>query len=74
MTAFYGYMGLIYSPIRRLVNASTTLTQALASMDRVFEFLDEPYDIQDPRMPAPSRRTRGEITFRDVQFPLPRMG
>ncbi len=38
MTAFYGYVGLIYSPIRRLVNSSTVLTQSLASMDRVFEF------------------------------------
>ena len=47
MTAFYGYMGLIYNPVRRLVNSSTILTQAHASMERVFEFFDEPYEIQD---------------------------
>ena len=29
------------------MNSSTTLTQSLASMDRVFEFLDVPYDIED---------------------------
>ncbi|MFD1409362.1 ABC transporter ATP-binding protein [Kroppenstedtia eburnea] len=68
MTAFYGYLQLIYSPIRRLVNASTILTQALASMDRVFEFLDEPYDIQDSPHARSIAQARGEITFRDVHF------
>lgn len=68
MTAFYGYMSLIYSPVRRLVNASTTLTQAHASMDRVFEFLDEPYDIQDRPEAKPIDRVKGEIEFRNVSF------
>ncbi|PTX60735.1 ATP-binding cassette, subfamily B, MsbA [Melghirimyces profundicolus] len=68
MTAFYGYLQLIYSPIRRLVNASTTLTQALASMDRVFELMDESYDIVDRPGARPLERARGEIAFRDVHF------
>jgi ABC-type multidrug transport system fused ATPase/permease subunit len=68
MTAFYGYLGLIYAPIRRLVNASTTLTQALASMDRVFEFVDEPYDIQDKPHAVHVERARGEIAFKQVRF------
>ena len=38
-------MDSLYSPLRRLVNSSTTLTQSFASMDRVFELLDEKYDI-----------------------------
>ena len=41
MVAFVGYMDSLYSPLRRLVNSSTTLTQSFASMDRVFELLDE---------------------------------
>ncbi len=45
MVAFVGYMDSLYSPLRRLVNSSTTLTQSFASMDRVFELLDEKYDI-----------------------------
>lgn len=68
MTAFYGYLTLIYSPIRRLVNASTTLTQSLASMDRVFEFVDEPYDIKDKADAVHVNRVRGEIAFKDVTF------
>jgi ABC-type multidrug transport system fused ATPase/permease subunit len=68
MTAFYGYMGLIYNPIRRLVNSSTTLTQASASMDRVFEFLDESYDITDLPHAKPITRIRGHIRYEQVRF------
>ncbi len=68
MTAFYGYVGLIYSPIRRLVNSSTVLTQSLASMDRVFEFLDEKYDITDRPDAHQLKHARGEIKFEQVNF------
>ncbi|MGA9172360.1 MAG: ABC transporter ATP-binding protein [Thermoactinomyces sp.] len=68
LTAFYGYMGLIYNPIRRLVNSSTTLTQAFASMDRVFEFLDETYDIVDLPQAREIRAIEGNIEFENVRF------
>ncbi|SMO75875.1 ABC transporter ATP-binding protein [Melghirimyces algeriensis] len=68
MTAFYGYLQLIYSPVRRLVNASTTLTQSLASMDRVFELMDESYDIQDRPGAQFLSRANGEIAFKNVHF------
>lgn len=68
MTAFYGYMGLIYNPIRRLVNSSTTLTQSLASMDRVFEFLDEKYDITDRPDARPIEQVLGNVQFEQVRF------
>src|SRR5690606_3189052 len=47
MVAFMGFVERLYNPLRRLVNSSTTLTQSIASMDRVFELLDEKYDIDD---------------------------
>lgn len=68
MTAFYGYMGLIYNPVRRLVNASTILTQAHASMDRIFEFLDEPYEIQDRPNAKELRSSNGFLEFKNVYF------
>lgn len=68
MTAFYGYLGLIYSPVRRLVNSSTTLTQAHASMDRVFEFLDESYDIVDRHDAFVANKVEGKIQFDQVSF------
>ncbi|RNB56300.1 ABC transporter ATP-binding protein [Brevibacillus gelatini] len=74
LVAFYAYLERLYTPLRRLVNSSTVLTQAIASMDRMFEFLDESYDIVDsphagelPVDPA-TGRIRGEIRFENVSF------
>lgn len=45
--AFFGYLDRLYSPLRRLINSSTVLTQASASWERVLELLEEPYDMVD---------------------------
>lgn len=74
MVAFYAYLDRLYTPLRRLVNASTTLTQATASMERMFEFIDEQYDIVDKpnagQLPVDPNtgRVRGEIRFENVSF------
>lgn len=68
MVAFIAYIERLYSPLRRLVNSSTTLTQAYASMDRVFELMDEKYDVKDgpnaKNMPA----IKGKLQFDHVSF------
>ncbi|MYL65353.1 ATP-binding cassette domain-containing protein [Bacillus hwajinpoensis] len=68
MVAFVTYMDRLYSPLRRLVNSSTTLTQSIASMDRVFEFVDEKYDIVDREDARKLSNVRGNIQFEDVYF------
>lgn len=68
MVAFVAYMERLYNPLRRLVNSSTTLTQSLASMDRVFELIDEPYDIQDKKGAKPLKQVDGNLTFQNVFF------
>jgi subfamily B ATP-binding cassette protein MsbA len=68
MTAFVLYMERLYGPLRRLINSSTTLTQSIASMDRVFEFIDEKYDIEDEPHAKPLNRAQGHLEFRDVSF------
>src|SRR5690625_5188718 len=68
MVAFVGYMERVYSPLRRLVNASTVLTQSFASIDRVFEFYNEDYDIQDKEDAIQLGRVEGSIDFEDVTF------
>ncbi|ARK29030.1 Putative multidrug export ATP-binding/permease protein [Halalkalibacter krulwichiae] len=68
MTAFVLYMERLYGPLRRLINSSTTLTQAIASMDRVFEFVDEKYDIEDEPQAKPLTRAKGQLEFRNVTF------
>jgi ATP-binding cassette, subfamily B, putative efflux pump len=68
MMAFFAYVDKLYNPLRRLVNSSTTLTQSFASMDRVFEFLDEKYDIVDAPNAFECKDVKGDITFDHVQF------
>ena len=68
MVAFFAYIDKLYDPLRRLVNSSTTLTQAFASMDRVFQLLDEKYDIVDSPDSIDCREVKGDITFENVQF------
>ncbi|WP_110926496.1 ABC transporter ATP-binding protein [Bacillus massiliglaciei] len=68
MVAFIGFIDRLYNPLRRLVNSSTTMTQTLASMDRVFEFIDEKYDIVDRQNAKEARNIKGHIQFDHVSF------
>ncbi|AKG05083.1 multidrug ABC transporter ATP-binding protein [Salimicrobium jeotgali] len=68
MVAFVGYMDQVYGPLRRLVNSATVLTQSIASMDRVFEFIDEPYDIKDKKGARKLTALDGKVTFDNVSF------
>lgn len=68
MMAFIAYIDKLYNPLRRLVNSSNTLTQSIASMDRVFEFMDEKYDIVDEPNAVELKEVSGDITFRNVSF------
>lgn len=68
MVAFYAYIDRLYGPLRRLVSSSTTLTQSIASMDRMFELLDEPYDVQNKPGAQPIKRVNGELVFDQVAF------
>lgn len=68
MAAFIAYIDRVYSPLRRLVNSSTTLTQSIASMDRVFEFIDEKYDVIDREDAIDCKKVKGHIQFNNVSF------
>ncbi|WP_152667768.1 ABC transporter ATP-binding protein [Aneurinibacillus tyrosinisolvens] len=68
LVAFYAYLDRLYAPLRRLVNSSTTLTQAYASMDRVFEFFDAEYDVKDKPNAVVLPRIQGQVTFDNVSF------
>lgn len=68
MVAFIAFIDRLYNPLRRLINSSTTMTQALASMDRVFEFVDEKYDIVDSKDAIDCPAIQGNVTFDHVSF------
>lgn len=66
--AFFGYLDRMYGPLRRLINSSTVLTQASASLERVLELLNEPYDIVDAPGAKPLLKAAGKIEFNNVWF------
>ncbi|MGG2024600.1 ABC transporter ATP-binding protein [Gottfriedia sp. S16(2024)] len=68
MVAFVGYIDRLYDPLRRLANSSTALTQSFASMDRVFELMDEKYDIVNRDNPINAKKLDGQIHFNQVSF------
>ncbi|MBU8880604.1 ABC transporter ATP-binding protein/permease [Bacillus sp. FJAT-29790] len=68
MMAFIAYIDRLYNPLRRLVNSSTTMTQSIASMDRVFELIDEEYDIDDSPDAVECKDVKGDIQFKKVSF------
>ncbi len=68
MVAFIAFIERVYSPLRRLVNSSTSLTQSFASMDRVFELMEEQYDITDKESATSLPAIKGKVEFDHVSF------
>jgi len=68
MVAFIAYIDRVYNPLRRLVNASTSLTQSFASMDRVFDLMEQEYDITNKSNAIELPPIDGKIEFDNVSF------
>ena len=68
LVAFIAFIDRLYGPLRRLVNSSTSLTQSFASMDRVFELMEQKYDITDQAGAIPLPPIEGKIEFDNVSF------
>ena len=74
MVAFVAYIERLYNPLRRLVNASTTLTQSFASMDRVLELMEEPYEVTDKEDAKALPAIQGKVEFKHVEFAYEKEG
>lgn len=68
LVAFYAYIERLYGPLRRLVSSSTTLTQSIASMDRMFELMDEKYEVQNKPDAMVLPAAKGKLQFDRVIF------
>src|SRR5699024_9665097 len=53
---------------RRLINASTQLTQSIASIDRVFELMNEKYDVEDEPDAKVLEDVQGWIDMENISF------
>ncbi|MFH1786073.1 MAG: ABC transporter ATP-binding protein [archaeon] len=68
MIAIYTYIGKLFEPIDSLNSSVMSLQGALASVDRVFEFLDKKEKIVDAPDSVAVKSLKGEIEFKKVSF------
>jgi ABC-type multidrug transport system fused ATPase/permease subunit len=68
LVAFYTYIGKLFNPVFRLAQLNVTVQTALASIDRIFEFLDIEPEISDAPEAVSLASVNGEVSFRKVGF------
>ncbi len=62
------YLGRFWAPLNTLSNFYNNLLTAMASMERIFEIMDTPSDIQDKPGAKPLPPIQGKVSFEDVTF------
>ena len=68
ITAFIGYIGMFYGPIRWLTNIVNHMVNALVSAERIFFVLDAPREDADNGRNVVLDAIRGDIDIRDLHF------
>ncbi len=66
--SFAFYLGMFWDPISRLGQTYNQLLVAMASSERIFEFLDERPNVRDAQEPVSMDGIKGTIDFEDVRF------
>ncbi|CAN5815074.1 ABC transporter ATP-binding protein [soil metagenome] len=68
LTTFYLFLGLLYTPITRIVESNAIIQQAATSLEKIFTLLDTqphiPENDQLPQLPS----VEGRVTFEHVSF------
>jgi subfamily B ATP-binding cassette protein MsbA len=68
LTQFLLYLGMFYYPLQRLSDLSVVLANALAAIDRIFEYFDtQPHVLERPDA-VPLAECRGDIELAGVAF------
>lgn len=65
---FAFYLGMFWEPISRLGQVYNQLLVAMASSERIFEFLDEQPNVPEKKDAIELKEMKGEITFENVEF------
>ncbi|MCI3920361.1 ABC transporter ATP-binding protein/permease [Paenibacillus sp. TRM 82003] len=68
LLAFITYVGNFWEPINRLGQMYSQLLIAMASSERIFEFIDEEPTVGEKKAARELPAIRGDISFRDVVF------
>ena len=68
LLVFLAYLGMLYSPLEQLSYTAWSMEGAAAAAQRVFEVLDTPDDVPDPKAAVPLPAGAGSIEFQGVGF------
>lgn len=68
LVAFYILLSYLYQPVQDLASANVEIHAAMASVHRIFEYLDLPPAVLEVEAAVAPSPVRGEIVFEDTQF------
>jgi len=68
LVAFISYIQMFFKPIRDISEKYNIMQSAMASMERIFQFMDHKEEIPKARFPRLPSRRRGHLVFEDVFF------
>jgi ABC-type multidrug transport system fused ATPase/permease subunit len=68
LMAFYMLLTYLYSPIQDLASVNIQVQSAMASVNRIFEYLDLPTGIAEEKNPIMIPKAGGEINIKNVSF------
>jgi subfamily B ATP-binding cassette protein MsbA len=68
LTQFLLYLTMFYSPLQRLSDLSVVLSNALAAIDRIFEYFDTQPHVAERANPIRLGECQGHIQLEHVQF------
>lgn len=68
LVAFIGYIRMFFRPIRDISEKYNIMQSAMASTERIFEFMDHSEEIPEPENPIRSMPVKGHLQFEDVSF------
>ena len=67
--SFIGFitaMGMLLTPLKRLVNINSIVQRAITAAAGVFEILDQPKEVDTGTVPL--ARARGDVSYRNISF------
>lgn len=68
LVAFVSYIQMFFRPIRDIAEKYNIMQSAMASTERIVEFMDHKEEVPDPDHPEKPTEVRGRIQFAGVSF------
>ena len=68
LVAFIGYIQMFFKPLRDISEKYNIMQSAMASMERIFELMDQKEVINEPEIPKRPIKTEGHLQFENVSF------